>query len=107
MAIMPKIYPVNASIDDANDLKEQFARFGRDYYPNEVYQFIFDTLIEQADCLGEHVELDVIAWACDLTYTTLAQSEFDELAELVDYLQEHTTVICEGKNGAAVYHLAY
>ena len=102
---MPKIFPLSASIDNAKDVKEQFIRFNRDYYPNAVYEFIFDSLIEQAENTGAHVQLDVISWACDLASTTLTETTFDDLAELANYLQGHTTVICEDKG--TVWYIAY
>ena len=112
---MAKIYPINSSIDTMQDVKDQFIRFDRNYYPDEVYQFILDTLNEQAECTSEPVELDVIAWACDLTKSTITDPEFcdrdgtlmyetaDELAD--DFISYHTTVICT--DGDSVWHLTY
>ena len=107
MAVMPKIYPLSASIDNAQDVKEQFIRFNRDYYPNEVYQFIFDELITQADCTGGHVELDVISWACDLASTALTETTFDDLDELVNYLNGSTTVLYVDEDDNNVWYIAY
>ena len=101
---MAKIYPINSSIDTVQDVKDQFIRFDRDYYPDEVYQFILDTL-EQAECTSESTELDVIAWCCELSETTLTDSDFDELDDLADHLNDRTTVICA--DAKTVYHLVY
>lgn len=50
-------------IYDAEDLKEEFQRFNRDYYSLEGYQAIID-MFEETETV---TELDVIAIACEFT----------------------------------------
>ena len=83
-----------------NCIKEMFAKYNRDYYPNEVYQFILDTL-ENSD--GDFIELDVISWACDISFVDLKDSGYDDIDDLVRSLGRSSTIICD--DGETVWYL--
>ena len=85
---------------NVNDIKEAFAKYNRDYYPMNVYQFILDTLESSED---DFIKLDVIAWACDISQIDLNESEFDDMDELVYNLGSNNTIICD--NGETVWYL--
>lgn len=46
-----------------------FQDYDRDYYPQEVYDYIYDVLATSASD-DDVVELDVIAWCCDISQET-------------------------------------
>ena len=91
---------ITQTANNLHDIKEAFAQYNRDYYPNGVYQFILDTL-ESSE--AEYVKLDVIAWACDIAQTDLEDTEFDDIDELVYDLENDYNVICD--NGETVWYL--
>lgn len=91
---------ITKTATNVNDIKEAFAKYNRDYYPLNVYQFILDTL-ESSE--SEYVKLDVIEWACDIAQTDLEDTEFYDIDELVYDLENNTTVICD--NGETVWYL--
>ena len=104
------------TLDNASDVKDRFQAFGRDYYPFEVYQAILDYELELADCTGQSHALDVIAWCCDLSETTLTESNPESSAaeddlytldELANRLRDETTVLYVDEGTETVYHLAY
>ena len=113
------IFPMQSTIDSGSDLKQAFAQMGRDTsnLPVAYYDALFDIIEEHARESGEeHFKLDVIAWDCDTSYTTLDDSyitpdmyagdkENPATEELANYLQDHTTVIWYDET--TVYHFAY
>ena len=102
------------TLDSAYDVKDRFKAFDRDYYPLAVYQAILD-----ADCSGQSRALDVIAWCCDLSETTLAsanrpliergadEDDLYTLDDLADRLRAETTVLYVDEDTETVYYLAY
>ena len=91
---------ITKTANNLHCIKEMFAKYNRDYYPDDVYQFILDTLESSED---EYVKLDVIAWACCITQTDLIDTDFDDIDELVYNLDNDYTVICD--DGETVWHL--
>ena len=98
------IFPTHATIDSGSDLKQAFADMGRDTgnLPVAYYDALFEIIEEHASG-EEHYKLDIIAWDCDTTYTTLGEETNTE--ELAGYLQGYTTVIWYDES--TVYHFAY
>ena len=104
------------TLDNARDVKDRFHDFGRDCYPLEVYQAILDYEEELAEGIGQSRALDVIAWCCDLSETTIAEynkyhatceDDLYTLADLADRLREETTVLYVDEDSETVYHLVY
>ena len=98
------------TLDNARDVKERFQAFDRDCYPLEVYQAILDYELELADSSGQSRALDVIAWCCDISETTLESNTDDDLYtldDLADRLREETTVLYVDEGTETVYHLVY
>ena len=104
------------TLDNASDVKERFQAFDRDCYPLEVYQAILDYELELADSSGQSRSLDVIAWCCDISETTIAEynkyhatceDDLYTLADLADRLRDETTVLYVDEGTETVYHLAY
>lgn len=91
---------ITKTANNLHDVKEMFAKYNRDSYPNAVYQFILDAL-ESGD--GDFVKVDVVGWACEITETSLAGSEFEDIEELAYNIGKHGTVICD--DGETVWHL--
>lgn len=91
---------ITKTANNLHDVKEMFAKYNRDNYPNAVYQFILDAL-ESGD--GDFVKVDVVGWACDISQTDLADTEFEDIEELYTSLGKSTTVIYE--DGETVWHL--
>lgn len=65
---MARIYPYGSEITDGGDVWQAFQNYDRDYYPQEVYDYIYDCLDDQST--DDVVELDVIAWCCDISQET-------------------------------------
>ena len=68
----------------ANDLKEEFKAWDRDYYSYSACEELIN-LFEDCDC-GNNTELDIIAICCDFTeedweYIKDEYSNHDDLAE--------------------------
>lgn len=95
---------ITDTANNADDIRHEFKKHDRDYYPIEVYEYIYDTLSEMGSD-DEHTELDVIAWCCDLSETTLDERDFDDIDDLVSDLEYKTTVIYN--DGETVWYLAY
>ena len=98
------------TLDNASDVKERFQAFDRDSYPLEVYQAILDYELELAEGIGQSRALDVIAWCCDISETTLESNTDDDLYtldDLADRLREETTVLYVDEGTETVYHLVY
>lgn len=91
---------ITKTANNLHCIKEMFAKYNRDNYPNEVYQFILDTL-ESSD--SDFVKLDVIAWACCISQTDLIDTDFDDIDELVYNLENNSTMICD--NVLSVWHI--
>ena len=91
---------ITKTANNVHDIKEMFAKYNRANYPDEVYKFILDTL-ESSD--EDFIQLDVIAWACDISQTDLEGSGYDDIDELVYNLENNTTVICD--DGETVWYL--
>lgn len=66
---MARIYPYGSEITCGSDVWRAFQNYDRDYYPQEVYDYIYDCL---NDAYGDDdvVELDVIAWCCNISQET-------------------------------------
>ena len=103
---------VTQTADNACHIQDAFRAAGRDDYPLGVYGAIFDFIHNTRD-LGEVYHLDVIAWCCDISETTLTDNYFDDLddlddlADLADRLRCETTVLYADADAGTVYHLAY
>lgn len=82
-----KLVAYHDTIDTANDVKRKFHELDRDNYPDEVYQHILDYHIETQTPV-----IDVIAWACDISYAKVGTDEYD-------YLSDDNYVICRDDNG--------
>lgn len=41
---MARIYPYGSEITDGGDVWQAFQNYDRDYYPQEVYDYIYDCL---------------------------------------------------------------
>ena len=106
------IFPTHATIDSGSDLKQAFADMGCDTgnLPVAYYDALFEIIEEHASG-EEHYELDIIAWDCATTYTTLGEATpamycaETNTEELAGYLQGYTTVIWYDES--TVYHFAY
>ena len=109
---------VTQTADNACHIQDAFCAAGRDEYPMGVYEAIFD-FINYTRGPGEVYHLDVIAWCCDISETTLTDNyfdnyfdnyydnHFDDMADLVDRLRRETTVLYADADAGTVYHLAY
>ena len=97
---------ITQTADNAYHIKDAFRAVNRDYYPYGVYEAIFD-LINETTTESQYYNIDVIAWACDISETTLEGSQFDELAELADHLRDETTVLYVDEYKETIWHLVY
>ena len=121
---------VTKTADNACHIQDAFRAAGRDDYPLGVYEAIFD-FINYTRGGDEVYHLDVIAWCCDISETTITDNYFDsdsdnyfdsdsdnysdnyfdnhydDLADLVDRLHRETTVLYADADAGTVYHLAY
>ena len=95
---------VTQTADNAYHIQDAFRRLDRDCYPLGVYQAIYD-LIQDTHGADEPYELDVIAWCCDVSETTL--DDVSDLDDLADRLHSETTVLYVDYDTETVYHLAY
>lgn len=71
---MARIYPYGSEITHGGDVCRAFRDADRDYYPQEVYDYIYETLAGSAGD-ADAVELDVIAWCCDIYQETFDADE--------------------------------
>ena len=108
---------VTQTADNACHIQDAFRAAGRDEYPMGVYEAIFD-FINYTRGPGEVYHLDVIAWCCDISVTSLNDNyfddfddyfdnHFDDLDDLQDRLRCETTVLYADADDGKVYHLAY
>ena len=100
---------VTQTADNACHIQDAFRAAGRDYYPQGVYEAILD-YINYTRGDDEVYHLDVIAWCCDVSETTLSDNYFDDLGDLddlTDRLRRETTVLYVDTDAGTVYHLAY
>ena len=107
---------VTQTADNAHHIQDAFRRLDRDGYPLGVYEAIYDYINNTHDADAVY-ELDVIAWCCDLSETTLGDlsdldgfddlDDHDALDDLVDRLHNETTVLYVDYDTKTVYHLAY
>ena len=105
---------VTQTANNACHIQDAFRAAGRDDYPMGVYQAIFD-FINYTRGDDEPYYLDVIAWCCDISETTITDNYFDnhydnhydDIADLVDRLRCETTVLYVDADAGTVYHLAY
>ena len=75
----PLFFPYTSIICDADDLRREFAAHDRDYYPDELYQNLFEYLCDTyAD--EEFTTLDIIELCCDMRAVTIADLP-DDLRE--------------------------
>ena len=112
------IFPFQFTIDSGTELKQAFAQMGRDTgnLPIAYYDALLLFIEDDASASGEkHFMIDIIAWDCDTTYTSLddryitpamyaADEENPTTEELANYLQDRTTVIWYDET--TVYHFA-
>ena len=85
------LFAYHDTINTANDVKRKFAELDRDTYPDAVYKYI----------LAHHLKtqtpvIDVIAWACDITYTKADSNCYDDTCR-------HSTILHHDDDG--VWHL--
>lgn len=84
------------------DFCDEFQRKGRDgNYSYEAKRLIFDYLNDSED----NVQLDVIAICCDFVEASVQDSHDDDIDNLVDCLNDHTTVI--GVTDASIVYFNY
>lgn len=84
-------------IQTAEELKQEFIIFDRDYYTNQEYQSILDYFDT-----SELYELDVIAISCSLDFKEWKELQEEFGVEDYDYilssLSEHTTILSYDDN---------
>ena len=113
---------VTQTADTACHIQDAFRAAGRDEYPQGVYEAIFD-FINYTRGDDEVYHLDVIAWCCDISETTItdnyfdnyfdsdfyidSDNHFDDIDDLADRLRRETTVLYVDADAGTVYHLAY
>ena len=108
---------VTQTAGNACHIQDAFHAAGRDDYPQGVYDAIFD-YINYTRGDDEVYHLDVIAWCCDISETTITDNYFDDLDDyfdnyfddiddLADRLRCETTVLYIDADAGTVYHLAY
>ena len=101
---------VTQTADNAYHIQDAFRRLDRDGYPLEVYQAIYD-YINDTHGEDEPYHLDVIAWCCDLSETTIDRNANEDdlytLDDLADRLHSETTVLYVDREAETVYHLAH
>ena len=61
----PVFFPETAAICDADDLRRTFAAHEGDYYPDELYQNLFDYLCD-IHAGEEFAEIDVVGLWCNM-----------------------------------------
>ena len=66
---MARIYPYGSEITDGGDVWRAFQNYDRDYYPQEEDAYTYDCL--DLPSTADVVELDVIAWGCDISQETV------------------------------------
>ena len=102
---------VTQTADNAYKVQDAFRAANRDNYPLPVYQAIVDFISDETTTESEYYQLDVVAWACDISETTLDDlADEDDLADLVDlvnHLQAKTTVLYVDEDAESVWHIAY
>ena len=98
---------VTQTADNAYHIQDAFRRLDRDCYPLGVYQAIYD-YINDTHGEDEPYHLDVIAWCCDLSETTIDRNaEFEDVEALADHLRSATPVLYVDEDAETVYHLAH
>ena len=119
---------VTQTADNACHIQDAFRAAGRDDYPRGVYEAIFD-YINYTRGDAEVYHLDVIAWCCDISETTITDNYFDNYFDDIDDIDDHfdnhfdnyfddiddladrlrceTTVLYVDADAGTVYHLAY
>ena len=117
---------VTQTANNACHIQDAFRAAGRDDYPQGVYEAIFD-YIHNTRGINEVYHLDVIAWCCDISETTITDNYFDsdadsdsdsdfynyfdnhydDIDDLADRLRRETTVLYVDAGAGSVYHLAY
>ena len=119
---------VTKTAENACHIQDAFRAADRDDYPLGVYEAIFD-FINYTRGGDEVYHLDVVAWCCNISETTITDNYFDsdfysdadsdadsdfysdsdnhydDIADLVDRLRRETTVLYV--DAGTVYHLAY
>ena len=115
---------VTKTAENACHIQDAFRAAGRDDYPLGVYEAIFD-FINYTRGGDEVYHLDVVAWCCNISETTITDNYFDDLDnyfddldnhfdnhyddidDLADRLRRETTVLYVDADAGTVYHLAY
>ena len=90
--------------DNAHRIQDAFRAINRDYYPFEVYQALYDYIINTHGADAPY-HFDAIAWYCDLREVTI--DDIDDLDDLADYLGSATPVLYVDYDAEVIYHLAY
>jgi len=86
----PVFFPETSAICDADDLRREFAAHGRDHYPDELYQNLFDHLCD-IHAGEEFATLDIIALCCDMRGLTIADLPSELRKELaITYRHDDT-----------------
>ena len=101
---------VTKTADNAYHIRDAFRSYNRDYYPMGVYEAIYDYIQETYG--GDDVyDLDVIAWCCDISETSLSESadgdELYTLDDLVSTIADETSILYVDEDNEIVYHFAY
>ena len=98
-------------------VREAFRSYNRDYYPMGVYAAIYD-YIQETHGDGD-LDIDVIAWCCDISETDLESAnqplraqgldddELHTLDDLVSTIADETTILYVDEDNEIVYHFAY
>ena len=81
------------TIETANELRNEFITYDRDYYTFEAYE----AMIQYLEEIGENYELDVIALCCDFNEDTIEEIRsnygLDNEDDVLEYLNYNTYAI--------------
>lgn len=102
---------IYTTLDSATEIQQLFKKYDRDHYPFGVYEAI-ESMINDTHDDDEKVKLDVIAWCCDISETSIEEwNRFNDpvetLDELTEQLTDKTSVLYVDEEKQKVYHLAY
>jgi hypothetical protein len=90
---------------------DAFRTMGRfDQFGYDALELLFDYFEDMEADTGEEMELDVIAICCDYAVDTvedIAEAYNVEPDDVMDYLQDNSTVVGECADGRVVYCSAF
>ncbi|MRN38585.1 hypothetical protein CRG49_002135 [Neisseria sp. N95_16] len=95
------------TLNDAYAVKDKFRVMGRDCYPMGVYEYIYDYLSESEE---DYVNLDVIAWCCDLSWVTLdvdSESYDEDFQTKLHELGRETSIIHANEETGEIWFFSY